>query len=636
MAVSQRIGPVIVAMGESPHARQRPLPLGAVRLDDPIWAPRLAVNHQATLPAVRAHLDSAGQTTNFQRAIGAVEADFTGLWFVDSDIYKWLEAASWVLATEPDPALEAEVDALIALVGSAQQPDGYLDTYYPAADADRRWTELPLTHELYCAGHLIQAAVAHHRATGKTSLLDIARRFADLICATLGPAEAGKQPGTDGHPEIELALVELYRETGDRTYLDQAQYLLDVRGEGLAGGKPYMQDHVPFRELDEAVGHAVRLLYLAAGAADLLAETGEPALRETLDRIWHNMTSKRMYISGGLGARHEGESFGDDYELPNARAYTETCAGIASVMWNWRMLLLTGEARYADLMEWTLYNGVLPGVALDGRSFFYINPLADDGRHRRQEWFFCACCPPNVARTLPSVPGYVATVDDDGVSIHLYAQGDITAAIPNGPTVHLRQETRYPWDGAVAITLAAIDGPAEFALSVRLPAWCADGARVWVNGEAVPVTPPGSYLRLARTWAAGDVVRIDLPMPVQVVEPHPYLFEDAGRLAIVRGPLLYTVEQADNPGLDPRDIVMHRQPVFAETHRPGFLGGVTTLRFPATAQVPGETWDDRLYRVANPGRDPEAVGELVTVTAIPYFAWGNREPGAMETWLRRG
>lgn len=632
MAVSQRIGPVIVAMGESPFARQRPLPLGAVRLDDPIWAPRIAINHEVTLPAVRARLDANGQITNFHRASGTVDAPFTGLWFVDTDVYKWLEAASWVLATEPDPALEAEVDALIELVGAAQQPDGYLDTYYPAADADRRWTELPLTHELYCAGHLIQAAVAHHRATGKTSLLEIARRFADLICATLGPAEAGKQPGTDGHPEVELALVELYRETGDQTYLDQAQYFIDVRGEGLAGAKPYMQDHIPFRELDQAVGHAVRLLYLAAGAADLLAETGEPALRETLDRIWHNMTTRRMYISGGLGSRHEGESFGDDYELPNTRAYTETCAAIASVMWNWRMLLLTGEARHADLMEWTLYNGMLPGVALDGRSFFYINPLADDGRHRRQEWFFCACCPPNVARTLPSVPGYVATVDDDGIALHLYAQGTVTAAIPDGPTVQLHQETRYPWDGAIAITVDSIDGPAAFALSVRLPAWCATGARVWVNGEDVPVTPPGSYLRLERTWAPGDMVQLELPMPVQVVTAHPYLFEDAGRVAIVRGPLLYTVEQADNPNLDLRDVVLPRRPEFTEAHEPEFLGGVTTLQFPAIVRTPGTAWSDRLYRVAD--HDPETTGAPVIVTAIPYFAWGNREPGAMETWLR--
>jgi DUF1680 family protein len=321
--------------------------------------------------------------------------------------------------------------------------------------------------------------------------------------------------------------------------------------------------------------------------------------------------------------------------LPNVRAYTETCAAIASVMWNWRMLLLTGEARYADLMEWTLYNAMLPGVALDGRSFFYINPLADDGRHRRQEWFFCACCPPNVARTMPSVPGYVATVDDAGITLHLYAQGTLTAAIPNGPTVELRQETQYPWDGAIAITVDTIDGSAAFALSIRLPAWCATGARVRVNGEEVPVTPPGSYLRLERTWVPGDVVQIDLPMPVRLVTAHPYLFEDAGRVAIVRGPLLYTVEQADNPGLDPRDIVLPRHPEFTEAHQPEFLGGVTTLQFLATAQAPGAAWTDRLYRIADPAHDPEAAGDPVTVTAIPYFAWGNREPGAMETWLRR-
>lgn len=633
MAVSRRTGPVIVAVGESPFALHQPLPLGAVRLDDPIWAPRIAINREVTIPAVRARLETSGQIANFKRGAGEPAAPFEGLWFVDSDVYKWLEAAAWVLATDPDPALEAEVDALIQVVGAAQQPDGYLDTYYLAGDEARRWTELPLTHELYCAGHLIQAAVAHHRATGKTSLLDIARRFADLIGDTLGPAAAGKQPGTDGHPEIELALVELYRETGDRAYLEQAAYFVGVRGQGLAGGRPYMQDHKPFRELEAAVGHAVRLLYLTAGVADIYAETGEPDLLATLERIWHNMTTRRMYISGGLGARHEGESFGDDYELPNARAYTETCAAIASVMWNWRMLLLTGDARYADLMEWTLYNAMLPGVALDGRSFFYINPLADDGWHRRQEWFFCACCPPNVARTIASIPGYVATVTADGISVHLYARGTITATIPDGPTVRLRQTTRYPWDGDIEIE---VDGAGEFALSLRLPGWCGAGVSLTVNGEAVPITAaPGSYLRLDRPWAAGDRVHLQLPMPVTLVEAHPYLFEDAGRVAIIRGPLLYTIEGVDNPGLDLRDIVLPANPEITEAHCPELLNGVTTLRLQATLQPPGAGWHDRLYRVADSSEGAVAAGQPVEVTAVPYFAWGNRAPGAMQTWPRQ-
>ncbi|MEA2583967.1 MAG: uncharacterized protein QOF33_2052, partial [Thermomicrobiales bacterium] len=422
-------------------------------------------------------------------------------------------------------------------MADAQQPDGYLDTFYTVGDAGQRWTELTRTHELYCAGHLIQAAVAHRRATGKTSLLDVARRFADHICDVLGPAEAGKQPGTDGHPEIEMAMVELARETGDRRYLDQARYFLDVRGRGLVGGDEYHQDHRPFRGFDAMVGHAVRILYLNAGAADVYAETGDPALLATLERLWQNTARRRMYVTGGLGARHEGEAFGDDYELPNARAYTETCAAIGSAMWNWRMLLLTGEAKYADLLEWTLYNAFLPGLALDGWSYFYVNPLADEGRHRRRPWFACACCPPNAARTLASVAGYFSTVSDDGIQVHLYAQGTADISLPDGRTVRLRQRTRYPWDGDVALE---VDGEGDFALSVRLPAWCENGAAVEVNGEPVRAeVRPGSYLRLQRTWLPGDVVRLRLPMPARLIEPHPRVVENAGRWAVARGPLVY-------------------------------------------------------------------------------------------------
>ncbi|MGH2604392.1 MAG: glycoside hydrolase family 127 protein, partial [Dehalococcoidia bacterium] len=372
------------------------------------------------------HLEATGRIDNFRRAAGQQDGPFQGLYFNDSDVYKWLEAASWSLATDPDPELERLVDETIAAVAAAQQPDGYLDTYYILGDEAGRWTELVRTHELYCAGHLFQAAVAHHRATGKCSLLDVARRFADYICDVLGPAEDGKRPGTDGHEEIELAMVELARETGERRYLEQARYFLDARGYGLAGGDEYHQDHKPFRELDAMVGHAVRAVYLNAGAADIYAETGEPALLAALERLWRNMTTRRIYVSGGIGSRYEGEAFGRDFELPNARAYTETCAAIGSVMWAWRMLLLTGEARFADLMEQTLYNAVLPGVSLDGQFYYYQNPLEDDGHHRRQPWFHCACCPPNVARLLSSLPGYVYTVTDDEVWVHLYAEGAAT------------------------------------------------------------------------------------------------------------------------------------------------------------------------------------------------------------------
>ncbi|MEA2598151.1 MAG: uncharacterized protein QOF01_4620, partial [Thermomicrobiales bacterium] len=598
MSVVNRAASVVVDTSRSPHALYRPLPVSAVRLEDTFWAPRIRANRDVSIPAQLDLLERTGRLANFRRGAGKEGGRFEGLSFDDSDVYKWLEAASWALATDPDPGLGRRVDDVIREVADAQQPDGYLDNFYTAGDAGQRWTELTRTHELYCAGHLIQAAVAHRRATGKTSLLDVARRFADHICDVLGPAEAGKQPGTDGHPEIEMAMVELARETGDRRYLDQARYFLDVRGRGLVGGDEYHQDHRPFRGFDAMVGHAVRILYLNAGAADVYAETGDPALLATLERLWQNTTRRRMYVTGGLGARHEGEAFGDDYELPNARAYTETCAAIGSAMWNWRMLLLTGEAQYADLLEWTLYNAFLPGLALDGRSYFYVNPLADEGRHRRRPWFACACCPPNVARTLASVAGYFSTVSDAGIQVHLYAQGTADISLPDGRTVRLRQRTRYPWDGDVALE---VDGEGEFALSVRLPAWCENGAAVEVNGEPVRAeVRPGSYVRLQRTWLAGDVVRLRLPMPARLIEPHPRVVENAGRWAVARGPLVYCVEQVDHPGVDLDGIVLSRGVAFATEERPSFLGGVVVMTASGREERSTIEWGDDLYRSVDP------------------------------------
>jgi DUF1680 family protein len=632
MAIAHRTSAAVVETSRSPHARLRPLAVEAVRLDDEFWAPRMRTNREVTLPTQLDLLESTGRVANFRRGARKEAGRFEGFYFNDTDVYKWLEAAAWVLATDPDPELDRQIDAVIQEVAAAQQPNGYLDNYYVAGDDEKRWTELSRTHELYCAGHLIQAAVAHHRATGKANLLDVARRFADHICDTLGPAEEGKQPGTDGHPEIEMALAELARETGDRRYLDQARYLLDVRGRGLAGGDEYRQDHKPYRELDAMVGHAVRILYLNAGAADIYAETGDPTLLATLERLWQNTTTKRMYLTGGLGARHDGEAFGDDYELPNARAYTETCAAIGSAMWNWRMLLVTGEARYADLMEWTLYNAFLPGVSLDGRSYFYVNPLADDGRHRRRPWFECACCPPNVARTIASITGYFATVSDDGIQVHLYGQGTADVSLPDGRTVRLRQRTRYPWDGDVAID---VDGDGDFALSVRIPAWCEEGAAVEVNGKPVGEgIRPGRYLSIRRRWSAGDTVRLRFPIAVKLVEAHPRLAEDAGRWAVTRGPLVYCVEQADHPDVDLDAIVLSREIAFAEEPRPLLLGGVVVLTAPGREDRP-VGWEGVLYRSADLARVERPRSRPIRITAIPYCTWGNREPGAMRVWVRR-
>ncbi|MDQ4127502.1 MAG: glycoside hydrolase family 127 protein, partial [Actinomycetota bacterium] len=500
---------VIVDSSGSHHARQRPLPLTDVRLSDGFWEPRRQINREETLPSQYEHLEETGRLDNFRRASGKIEVPFRGLYFNDSDVYKWLEAASWSLATDPDLDLERMVGSAITEIADAQEPDGYLNTYFTFERADERWTDFDL-HEMYCAGHLIQAAVAHFRATGERRLLDVAVRFADHICDLFGPEEEGKRPAVDGHEEIEMALVELFRATGDRRYLHQARYFLDARGRGLLGepygrfDPSYSQDHEPFREQAEVVGHAVRALYLYCGAADVYAETGEPDLLGALYRLWRNMTTKRMYVSGGLGSRYEGEAFGGDYELPNERAYAETCAAIAGVMWNWRLLLVSGEALFADLMEHTLYNAVLPGVSLDGRHYFYQNPLADNGTHRRRPWFGCACCPPNVARLLASLPGYFYGLSDDAVWVHLYAQGAAAVDLGDRGAVRLTQRTDYPWDGNVEIR---VEGEGEFGLMLRVPGW-AQGTTGTVNGEPLPAdeTAPGQYATIRRTWQVGDVV----------------------------------------------------------------------------------------------------------------------------------
>ncbi|ACZ43114.1 protein of unknown function DUF1680 [Thermobaculum terrenum ATCC BAA-798] len=635
MTVEQRTRSIVVDTTHSPMARLRAVAVGDVSLGG-FWAPRLAINRESTIPHQRQHLEASGVMDNFRRAAGKLDVEFRGPVFADSDAYKWLEAASWSLAGHPDPQLEAEVDAVIAEIAPAQRPDGYLNTYFTRERASERWTNFDL-HEMYCAGHLFQAAVAHYRATGKTSLLEIATRFADHICDTFGPASQGKREGVDGHPEVEMGLVELYRATGNERYLEQAKYFLDVRGQGLLGrawghfGPEYHQDHVPFREMREIVGHAVRAVYLNAGAADIYAETGDEAIMRALERLWENMTTKKMYVTGGIGSRYEGEAFGKEYELPNARAYAETCAAIGSVMWNWRMLLLTADARYADLIEHTLYNAVLPGISLDGALYFYQNPLEDEGTHRRQEWFGCACCPPNVARTLASLGGYFYSTSRDGIWVHLYSEGRAKLGLQDGREVLLSQHTSYPWSGEVAIRLEQVPEEGELGIYLRIPSWCERG-EVAINGEdaATPITP-GTYLELRRTWRAGDEVRLRLPMTVRRLEAHPYLSEDAGRVAIMRGPILYCIESADNPGVDLRDVLLPRDAAFSEELAPDTLGGVVLLRADARLAPPDEAWAGRLYRPRTQGDPASTPCKLV---AIPYYAWANREPGQMRVWIR--
>ncbi len=643
---------VVVDTSASPNATHRPVPIGNVRLDDRFLAPRIRINREVTIPSQYAHLEETNRLRNFRRVAGQFDGPFDGIYFNDSDVYKWLEAASWAIAADPDdPAhdLRTMTDTVIALIEGAQDESGYVNTYFSLDRAGERWSNLRDLHELYCAGHLIQAAVAHHRATGSDRLLNVAIRFADLICAEFGPASEGKREETDGHEEIELALIELYRTTHDPKYLDQARFFLDVRGRGTIGGSPYHQDATPVRQQSEMVGHAVRAVYLNAGATDLLAEHEDPALRDALDRMYSSMTTRRSYVSGGIGSRWEGESFGKDFELPNERAYAESCAAIGSVMWAWRMLSLRTEdnTRYADWIEHTLYNAMLPGLSLDGQTYFYQNPLADDGTHRRQPWFGCACCPPNIARVLAQLPGYIYSVTSrrfpesdgrhDSVWVHLFAAGTATIPLPAGGSVTVRQATRYPWDGDIEIGIEALDEAGDFTLQVRIPGWCSD-ASVRVNGERLSDSEAasGQYATIRRVWQVGDVVRLHLPMPPRRVVNHPRVAENAGRVGLMRGPLLYCVESADHPVGDVRDFVLPDDAGIIAAQRPEDLEGIVVLTADAELESAAPGWDGALYRTLESAEWDQPGRSSVVLTAIPYYAWANRGAGPMTVWLRRG
>ena len=625
----------VIDVARSPQARLAPVPVSAVTLDGELWGGRYRTDLEVSLFQQWDQLEATGRLDNFRRVAGLVDRPYQGRVFNDSDLYKWLEAASWALVRGPNPGLERLVEQGIALAEGAQQADGYLDTYYSLERASERWSNLRDNHELYCAGHLMQAAVAHHRATGSERLLRVATRFADLICTEFGPPGSGRRHGIDGHQEVEMALVELFRETGQRRYLEQAAYFVEARGHGLLEGgwfgRTYFQDHAPFRELERMAGHAVRALYYVCGVTDLYLELGDRSLLDVLEGLWTRMVARQTYLSGGVGSRHDGESFGDDHELPNGRAYTETCAAIGSAMWCHRMLAATAQARYADLLEWTLHNAILPGWSIDGRSYLYVNPLEDDGGHRRQPWYHCACCPPNLARTIASLPGYVYGTRDDALFVHLYAQGTATVEL-GGRTVLVTQRTRYPWDGRIELQ---VDGEGEFALHLRVPGWVGDGSALSLNGETAggPLRP-GTYAELRRRWRRGDRVLLSLPMPVRFLEAHPHVPEDAGRVALTRGPILYCAEAADHPGVDLRDLEVDPARSLEAGWNADLLGGVVVIRGPAVARPLPEEWRDRPYLPVGAAPGPGQAQPL-ELTAVPYLAWGNGAPGAMRVWLRR-
>ncbi|RFM34562.1 glycoside hydrolase family 127 protein [Chitinophaga silvisoli] len=622
----------------------------AVKLSDNFWLPRIQVNHQVTIPASFARCENTGRVKNFEMAAAHSGKFCTKFTFDDTDIYKTIEGASFSMAVTPDKKMDRYVDSLIAIVAKAQEPDGYLYTartidplHPPEWAGPERWVnEHSMSHELYNSGHLFEAASAHYLATGKRNFLDIALKNADLLVRTFGPGKRGVAPG---HEVVEMGLVKLYRITGRKDYLALAKFFIDERGKRgykkdseneWQNGK-YWQDDKPVTAQDEAEGHAVRAMYLYAAMADIAAIDGDTAYLAAIDRIWDNMTGKKIYVQGGIGAVPDGERFGEDYELPNATAYNETCAAIGNAFWNERMFLLHGDAKYIDLLEKVMYNGLISGLGLDGKSFFYTNAMEvrDDFKHgslerSRSGWFECSCCPTNLVRFLPSVPGYMYAQEGKKVYVNLYINSTATLKVENSDVV-IRQEHDYPWEGNILLKLDPVKATA-FELRVRIPGWVngeaiadglyrfkdtkADAAVIAVNGKVQPYRVEKGYAVLNRMWKKGDVVSVSLPMRVKEVLADGRLVDDEGKVAIQRGPLVYCAEWKDNGGKvsnlfglgDKWDVVMEK----------GMLNGVVVLR--------GE---GKRVEV----RDGVVDTREEKVTLIPYYSWANRGEGEMSVWF---
>ena len=575
---------------------------------------------------------------NFRRLVGKSSAPQRGPYFSDSDIYKWTEAVGWALQSGDRPELRTVTSSMINEVVSVQEPSGYLNTYYVGDRAADRM--LPhsqeVGHELYNLGHLLQGAIAYCRATGDATLLDAGVKFVDkFLLPGFGP-EPNQRPIVSGHPEIEMSLIELYRTTGNRKYLELAGYIL--HGDERLAPEPrrivYMYCGVPFTSRTKLEGHAVRAMYACCGATDYYLETGDQAYWKTLNTLWEDLVNRQMYITGGVGARSQGEAFGDAYELPNAQAYGESCAAIGNMMWNWRMLAASGEAKFADVIERALYNGINSGMSLDGVTYCYRNPLAFDpssGDKIRNLWYDVTCCPPNLERTFASLPGYFYSTSKDGVYVHLYDNSELTWRLENGTPLSINQTTKYPWESEVQLTVKPAQ-PTEFTLYVRIPGWVRN-AKVAVNGRALADPLSGKYLPIRRQWSAGDVVRLTFPMPVEVIASNPRVWENTGRVAVQRGPVVYCMEQIDQSGttalsdlavLDQRELQD-----FPTTYKAGLLDGVVALRA-AGAAYEESSAQEPLYVPAGPDTRKTRAENL---NLIPYYAWANRQPSAMQVWI---
>ena len=631
----------------------RPVPFTQVKFTDSFWAPRLETNRTVSLPYALRMNEETGRVDNFRKAARLMTGPHKGRRFNDSDVYKAMEAAAYTLRIYPDPALEKTLDDLIVLIGQAQEPDGYLyttrtnDPSHPAAGAGReRWSNLRVSHELYNVGHMYEAAVAHFQATGKRSFLAIAENNAGLLLRTFGTGP-GLRRGFPGHQEIEIGLSKLFRATGNLAYLDLAKFFLDERGHYFGGEKhapndpfgvydsdEYMQNHKSVLEQDEAVGHAVRAMYMYSGMADVAALGGHPEYVTAIDRLWENVAGKKQYLTGGVGARGGSEAFGDAYELPNAQAYTETCAAIGNALWNYRLFLLHGESKYMDVFERVLYNGLLSGVSLSGDRFFYQNPLESAGGYERSPWFEVACCPPNMTRFLPSLPGYVYATKEDILFVNLYIAGEGKIGLGGRP-VTLTQETRYPWDGEVKLTVSP-ERPREFEMALRIPGWAGNEAMptglykfldnspkkssLKINGEAAVLDIRDGYARIRRGWKNGDTVELSLPMPIRRVVADEAVAADRERVALQRGPVVFAVEGPDNAG-HVFDFFLPDGAALSAEFRPDFLNGVVVIMgnaASASKSIAGKTVE---------GGRP--------LLGIPYYAWANRGPGQMLVWLPR-
>lgn len=629
------------------------VPFTRVQVTDAFWAPRVATNRRVTLPMEYQQCKTTGRIDAWAWKKGQPREPHI---FWDSDVAKWIEAAAYSLAAHPDRELERKIDRVVGLMAAAQGQDGYLNSHYLRVEPDKRWTNLRDCHELYCAGHLMEGAVAYYQTTGKRAFLNIMCRYADHIDRVFGPRQ-GQKRGYCGHPEVELALVKLYRATGVRRYLDLATFFVNERGRQphyfdleakVRGEKPataarqrpysYTQAHRPLREQTEVVGHAVRAMYIYSGMADVAAETGDRTLVTSLKKLWDNVTAKRMHVTGGLGPTSRNEGFTFDYDLPNETAYDETCANIALVFWAHRMLHMDPDGRYADVMEQALYNSVISGISLSGDHFFYANPLAAhpgvdphgairgaEEHYRRSAWFGCACCPPNIARLLASFGGYVYSQGRGEARVNLYVAGCGELEV-DGQRVELKQQTKYPWDGRVTLTVNPA-APATFDVALRIPGWCR-GARLKINGRAVSVRSEKGYARLNRCWREGDRIELELPMPVERIEAHPHVRQDTGRVALQRGPIVYCLEGTDN-GQDLSDLVLPRSARLTTTFKPALLRGIVVIRGQAQRRD-ASSWTGRLYGAS------QTPLRRVAFQAVPYAVWGNRKAGEMVVWLQDG